>query len=276
MNLTQNLRALLANYMDAALFDAQLLQIGDGRVPVDEQSGEIMLPDELGTIVTTPEELCDVIYPNIAENVTNNDWLCERAILAPRNDVVSSINNNLLAKLPGETTDYMSIDTVVEQDDAVHYPVEFLNSLEPSGFPPHKLSLKVGAPIMLLRNLDAPKLCNGTRLKVKQLLPHVIEATIITGQFRGEDVFIPRIPLIPTDTTCPFKRLQFPIKLSFAMTINKSQGQTLKLVGLHLITPCFSHGQLYVGCSRVGSRDSLFILTPNNRTKNIVYPMALI
>jgi ATP-dependent DNA helicase PIF1 len=275
MNLTTNMRVLLANDVDAAGFDAQLLEVGNGRVPIDEETGEIRISPELGTTVSTNEELCDIIYPNIAENFDDNDWLCERAILAPRNDVVCSINNILLDKLPGERIDYMSIDTVVDQDHAVHYPTEFLNSLEPSGFPPHKLLLKVGAPIMLLRNLDAPKLCNGTRLKVKQLMPHVIEATILSGAFRGEDVFIPRIPMIPTDTTCTFKRLQFPIKLSFAMTINKSQGQTLKLVGLHLLLPCFSHGQLYVGCSRVGSRNSLFILTPNFRTKNVVYPLAL-
>ena len=71
------------------------------------------------------------------------------------------------------------------------------------------------------------------------------------------------------------KRLQFPVRLSFAMTINKSQGQTLKIAGLDLTLPCFSHGQLYVGCSRVGSPQNLFILAPNGKTRNIVYPEAL-
>ena len=59
------------------------------------------------------------------------------------------------------------------------------------------------------------------------------------------------------------------------MTINKSQGQTLKIAGLDLTLPCFSHGQLYVGCSRVGSPQNLFILAPNGKTRNIVYPEAL-
>ena len=138
-------------------------------------------------------------------------------------------------------------------------------------------------------------LCNGTKLVVKKLMPHVIEATILAaGPSAGEDVFIPRLPMIPTDLPFKFKRLQFPLCPCFAMTINKSQGkkvihmnlhlpltfllfsgQTLKVAGLHLTEPCFSHGQLYVACSRVGSKRNLFVLAPNNRTKNIVYSAAL-
>jgi ATP-dependent DNA helicase PIF1 len=166
------------------------------------------------------------------------------------------------------------VDTV-ESDQAVHYPTEFLNCLEPSGMPPHILALKVGSPIMLLRNIDAPKLCNGTRLCVKKLFPNVIEATILTGCAREQDVFIPRIPLIPSDMPFVFKRLQFPVRLAFAMTINKAQGQSLKVTGINLETPCFSHGQLYVGCSRVGSGKNLYILAPGGGTANIVYQAAL-
>ncbi|KAL4104014.1 hypothetical protein QTP88_019327 [Uroleucon formosanum] len=60
-------------------------------------------------------------------------------------------------------------------------------------------------------------------------MPNLIEATIINGKYAGENVCIPRIPMIPTDLPFDFKRLQFPVRLAFAMTINKSQGQSLSI-----------------------------------------------
>ena len=89
-------------------------------------------------------------------------------ILAPRNKTVSKINDDMIKKIPDRPRLYKSIDRMVDETDAVDYPVEFLHSLEPPGTPPHNLALKIGAPIMLLRNMDPPKLCNGTKLVVKK------------------------------------------------------------------------------------------------------------
>ena len=106
-------------------------------------------------------------------------------------------------------------------------------------------------------------------------MTNIIEAKILTGPFKGEDVLIQRIPMIPTDMSFQFKRLQFPIRLASAITINKAQGQSLELWSLYLHTDCFSHGQSYIACSRVGNPDNLFIYTETGTTKNIVYPQVL-
>ena len=135
--------------------------------------------------------------------------------------------------------------------------------------------LKAGCPLNLLRKLNQPKLCNGTRLLVKSLTTFIIECTILTGCGTGEDVLIPRIPLIPSDLPFQFKRLQFPVKTSFAMTINKSQGQTFNVAGLDLSVDCFSHNQLYVALSRVNFRENMLVLSNDKKAVNVVYKEIL-
>lgn len=106
---------------------------------------------------------------------------------------------------------------------------------------------------MLLRNLNASKgLCNGTRLIVRRMNENSLICEIISESHKGDKVIISRIDLAPSDTNLPFKlkRRQFPILPAFAITINKSQGQTYNFVGINLSEPVFSHGQLYVALSR--------------------------
>jgi ATP-dependent DNA helicase PIF1 len=74
----------------------------------------------------------------------------------------------------------------------------------------------------------------GSRLSVKKMMNNIIEATILNEKFKGEDVLLPRIPMIPTDMPFEFKRLQFPVRLAFAMTINKAQEQSLQVCGINL------------------------------------------
>lgn len=169
---------------------------------------------------------------------------------------------------------YYSIDTTVEVNGAVHYPTEFLNSQNPDGFPSRVLTLRVGTPIMCLRNISPPQLMDG-RLVVRRLQLNSIHATILASPHRGEEVIIHRIPHITTDLLFHFKQVQFPVRLVFAMTINKPHGQTLGVARILLEEPCFSHGQLYVACSRVGTPTNMFVLAPLGKTKNIVYPQAL-
>ncbi|GBM49646.1 hypothetical protein AVEN_3229-1 [Araneus ventricosus] len=125
--------------------------------------------------------------------------------------------------MPGNEVIYDSMGNIVsnEPQDQLAYTEKFLNSLTPTGMPPHKLKLKPGATIMLLRNLPPSKgLCIGTRLIVIQLQKNVIVAKKITADNNNESYLIPRKPLIPSDSNMPFqlKREQFPITLAFSMT----------------------------------------------------------
>lgn len=273
IRLTTNMRVHLQNDSSARDFSKQLLDIGNGKMPVD--GGLITLPQNFCHIIDSKEDLIANVFPNIERNYKNHVWLSERAILAGKNKDVNDINWAIQDRIAGDLVSYKSIDTIIDEDDVVNYPTEFLNSLDVPGCPPHNLRLKVGVPIILLRNISQPKLCNGTRLAVKRLMHNLIEATILKGKYKGEDVLIPRIPIIPSDMPFNFKRLQFPIRLAFAMTINKSQGQSLEVCGLNLEYPVFSHGQLYVACSRVGKPSALFIYALDRKTKNVVYNRAL-
>ena len=102
-----------------------------------------------------------------------------------------------------------------------------------------------------------------------------IGATILTVPGEGEDVLIPKIPMIPTALSYKFRTLQFPPKLAFCITVNKSQGQTLASAELHLHEPCFSHGQSNVACSRVSSNKQLYIFNPVGYTTNTIYSSEL-
>ncbi|XP_035208171.1 uncharacterized protein LOC118182890 [Stegodyphus dumicola] len=111
-----------------------------------------------------------------------------RAILAPTNGAVSVINKELLQNLPGNFNLQNRHDMHI--DEAVNYTTEVSQQIRATGVPSHILDLKVGAPIILLRNLDPPALCNGTRLSIKKLMPNIIEATIMTGQLQAKMCFI--------------------------------------------------------------------------------------
>ncbi|GBP20086.1 ATP-dependent DNA helicase PIF1 [Eumeta japonica] len=275
LKLSMNMRVELQNDQSGETFSKQLLDIGNGKIPVDSSSGYITFPTNFCHFMKSKTELIEKVFPNIAQNYKDHVWMSDRVILAAKNIDVNEMNFQIQNKITGELITYKSIDSVTNQDDIVNYPTEFLNSLELPGLPPHNLQLKIGSVIIMLRNINQPRLCNGTRLAVKRLMNNVIEATILKGKYKGEDVLIPRIPLIPNDMSFDFKRLQFPVRLAFAMSINKSQGQSLSVCGINLENSCFSHGQLYVACSRVGIPTTLFIYAPENKTKNIVYHKAL-
>ena len=175
----------------------------------------------------------------------NFDCFCSKTIVSPRNNTVNEINKIIIKRVPGDFKYYKSIDTVCNIKDIGHYPQEFLKFLNPADLPPHVLDLKESTPIILLRNLSPPSMCNGTRFLIKELRENLIAATIITGPAAGQLAHIPRISMMLTDLPICFRRLQYPVKVSFALTINKYQGQTFSMIHVDLRKECFCHGQLH-------------------------------
>ncbi|KAG6726965.1 hypothetical protein I3842_02G107600 [Carya illinoinensis] len=258
--LTENMRARFD-----PVFSDYVLEVGNGMPP--------------NTVDETIKISNRMLIPSYDDN-TSLDHLIED------NSYVDEMNALLIHRLLGEIQRYYSFDEIIDASEQ-SVMEDFLNTLTPNGLPPHELLLKKNCHIMLLRNINLSEwLCNGTRLICRPFDQNVIDAEIAVGHHIGKRVFIPRIPFLPNveeNSDFPFKRTQFPIRLSFAMTINKSQGQTLDCVGIYLSQPVFSHGQLYVALSRAKTSSAVRILIrpvsteqrEKNCTKNIVFTELL-
>lgn len=231
----------------------------------------------------TVDQLCDHLYPQdlLNEAVTTHRALGGRAILVFRNDTMNDFNNVLVERMPGEEHRFEAVNHVNVAEDAAAaepFAVEYLQSICLSSIPLSCLRLKIGAPLILLRNLSPQEgLCNGARMQVLDISCTCLQVAILGGKLDGMIRLLPRIKLTTSEEDLPFilEHTQFPVRLCFAMTVNKSQGQSLDHVGVDLHTPAFSHRQLYVVLSRVTSLHGLTLLPAEqtlSHTDNIVYP----
>lgn len=193
--------------------------------------------------------------------------IVKQGILCAKNEDSFGINQVCLKKMTGESRTYLSYDRV-EEEDVFSAQTELLNSRTPSGFPDHNLVVKVGAPVMLLRNLQCG-LVNGTRMIVRAMHNKVLECEVMVGHRKGEIIFLPRIPMYDrsNDFAWTLIRVQFPIKVCFAMTIHKGQGQSMSRVGVYLPDEVFVHGQLYVALSRARTASGLKVLKEEKKKK---------
>jgi hypothetical protein len=284
LNLRINIRLLNNTAFDGsqiqeAEFAQWLLEVGHG-TQIDDNRTITFNPMMR---VRTVDQLISSIYPDIHNMIPPPQYFLDRMILAPRNTEIEQINKAVLQQMSGNEFVFYSADSVevdpCDNDDVQNIPNEYLRSINISGLPPGELHLKLGCPLILLRNLSPQTgLCNGTRMILKNASQRVLEIQVIGGKHNGDLALIPRISLIPTPTSSlhfRLKRRQFPVQLAFALTINKSQGQTVQHVGLDLREHVFSHGQLYVALSRVTSVHRLKILIdPDSkecRIHNVVY-----
>lgn len=275
------------------LFAKQILKIGCGKFlthTIGEINNLIQIPKAWLSKAKQIDEFIAEIYGDLTARYQEPNYLVDRTILTPLNKDVWDINDKLLKAFPG--TEYLkkSRDMLSDPELNWHYPKEDLWKFRTGGFPLHELKLKIGVPVILLRNIASREgLCNGTRMLVEDIQEHTIVCRLVTGTKKGQLAFIHRISLNHDNKQVylPFHRQQFPLQLAFAMTCHKAQGQTLKHVGLYLPTPVFAHGQLYTALSRVTHPKNLTILIENTETqgtfvgydgiytKNIVHKQAL-
>lgn len=141
-------------------FSEFLLAIGEGRMPFVKESkytDEIQLPKSISKNMDE-QQLLKQIYPNIMQNYLDSDFMCSRAILAGKNRDVNRINEIAADYFPGDSKIYLSADTVLDAYQRNIFPTEFLNKINDSSLPPHRLTLKLNQPIILLRNVSlSPK-----------------------------------------------------------------------------------------------------------------------
>ena len=253
-------------------------------------SQELLIPNI--KCMTDLQEAVNFIYPHRF----NTPEFQRRAILAGTNSEVDSWNSIVQKMNPNinHKRHLLSADKLAEVDDPRGIlrdmlTSEVLNTFNNNGVPPHDLILCVGDICILQRNLSKKDgLTNNTRVQIVAINTYSIRVKTL-GQ-HAKTAAIPRIRFkfrLPFGQSFQLRRTQFPLRLAYCMSLNKSQGQEMDTNLLDLRNPVFAHGHLYVGLSRVrdASKIAIFTTTDFIRTtaeghtvavvRNVVYPELL-
>jgi hypothetical protein len=194
----------------------------------------------------------------------------DRMLLASVNSKVDEHLEAALLSFPGQLItltgitelDRVRAEPVVDHDGADLEAIlpEIAMHMAPTGVPLHKLRIKIGVPVMIIRNICHPHLVNGRVLIVKRFTNRCIFLDIpgTTHSF-----VLHRIDFLFYCNGMRVRRRQFPIRLAFASTVHKSQGRTLSRVVVDLRSNFFTPGQLYVALSRTRRAQDILILYQN-------------
>ena len=218
---------------------------------VDENISRLALPFMKYYTDTEWERALDWLYPGQQLDHTATILCATNESVDMWNSVTQSMN--LLAPKT-----LMSKDTFSEVDDP-HGHIQrmltktVLNRFKKNGIPNHELILKIGDVCLVTRALKGVEIANNSRVLIVAIGEHTITVRTM-GENTERTIKIPQISFkfrLPYGKSYQMIRKQFPLRLAYAMTYNKSQSQTLSKVLLDVTSPPFSHGQLYVALSRV-------------------------
>lgn len=242
--------------------------------------------------VHSAKDLIDFVYPG--DVLSTPDQCLRRAILAPTNAQVDAYNTIILSQVQGQQKTYLAYDSLEEHNDTIdddnNLPLpdsilDYVARVRPNGMPDHSLTVKIGGVYRLLRNFSIDRgLVKNIRVVVVGLGDRLITVRLLkcTGNetfIDTEDLLIPRITFketLPSRHT--LLRRQYPLSLAYATTFHSCQGLTLDCVGIDLMHPVFTHGQLYTALSRIRHRSHVRVRLPegHSTTTNVTFHEILI
>ncbi|CDF40018.1 unnamed protein product [Chondrus crispus] len=212
--LTENMRLTAlqgdpAADVEALNFPQFLLSVGEGRLQCDQRPEWISLPQSVA-FEHTIRNLCLKVFHGIRDNHADPTWLTKRVILTTKNRPLEQVNEVIGNMMPGPYRTYLSADKVESEDtNALIYPTEMLNTLTAgSDLPDHKLKLKKGFIVMLLRNLHPTSgHVNGARYVIEKMTNNLFFLRVTSGSHEGNRLCLPRMPCRPGDDNFPFLAL---------------------------------------------------------------------